>query len=373
MKMSGFNNLVASCAAIVFGVTLLSQNAHAQAPAIAEPTIDQRIEFYSKKLEQHPTLFVVYTQLATAYLDKAREDLDPKWLKLAEQSLEKSLKIYPNFDAYKGMEVLNAYRHHFAEARLWGEPAYQMVNDDYEVLAVLVEADLGLNEIEKAIKRLPPLNTESEHFHIVVAMANIHKARQEYDDARKKFLRAEQLARGRGYPYLALWARTNAAGMLIDSGRAKEARADLDAATAIRKGDSILRLHWSEYHEGIGEPEKALSIMESMLEDANHPSFHYRAYKLSKKLGYAEKAKAHFDAAEKGYLLPLEQGEIYSLGSLALLYCAADTNLDKALQLAQRNLEFKRDDEAQEALKCVKEKLAAKTKKKARTPARSKT
>ena len=373
MKMSVSKNLVAACAAIVFSVTLPSQNADAQAPAIAEPTIDQRIAFYSKKLEQHPTLFVVYTQLAAAYLDKAREDLNPKWLKLAEQNLDKSLKIYANFDAYKGMEVLNAYRHRFAEARRWGEPAYKMVADDYEVLAVLVEADLGLGDIDAAIKRLPPLDSEPQQFHVAVAMANVYKAKHRYTEARKLFLIAEQFANAQGYPYLALWSRTNAAGMLIDSGRAKEALPDLEAATKMRKGDSILRLHWSEYHEGIGEPEKALSIMESMLEDANHPSYHYRAYKLSKKLGYAEKAKAHYAAAEKGYLLPLEQGEIYTLGSLALLYCAADTNLDKALQLAQRNLEFKRDDEAQNALMCVKEKLAAKSKKSSRSTAKGKT
>ena len=305
------------------------------------------------------TLFVVYTQLAAAYLDKAREDLNPKWLKLAEQNLEKSQKIYSNFDAYKGLEVLNAYRHHFAEARRWGEIAYKIAPDDYEVLAVLVEADLGLGDIDAAIKRLPPLTSEPQQFHIAVAMANVYKARHQYAEARKLFLIAEQFAKVQGYPYLELWSRTNAAGMLIDSGQPQAARADLEAATKMRKGDSILRLHWSEYHEGIGEPEKALGILESMLEDANHPSFHYRAYQLSKELGYAEKAKAHFAAAEKGYLLPLAQGEIYTLGSLALLYCAADTNLNKALELAQRNLKFKRDDEAQDALKCVKEKLSA--------------
>ena len=155
--------------------------------------------------------------------------------------------------------------------------------------------------------------------------------------------------------------------------KAITAERDRNAAAKLRKGDAILRLHWSEYHEGIGEPQKALSILESMLEDANHPSFHYRAYKLSKNLGYAEKAKAHYAAAEKGYLLPLKQGEIYSLGSLALLYCAADTNLNKALKLAQHNLEYKRDDEAQDALKCVQEKLSAKNKKKTPSSAKAKT
>ena len=364
MKVRSSKFFLAAC--IVFSVTLMSQHASAQTatPLVPEPSIDQRIEFYTEKLQKHPTLFVVHTQLATAYLDKARQDLNPKWLKLADQHLEQSLKIYANFDAYKGLEILNAYRHRFADARRWGEQAYKMVGDDYEVLAVLVEADLGLGEIDTAIKRLPPFNSDPQQFHIVVAMANVYKAKHQYAEARKFFLTAEQLAQAQGYPYLALWARTNAAGMLIDSGHAKEARPDLEAATKIRKGDPILRLHWAEYDEAVGEPEKALSILESMLEDANNPSYHFRAYRLAQKLGDVEKTKAHYAATEKGYLLPLEQGEIYSLGSLAELYCAADTHLDKALELATRNLKYKRDDEAQTALKCVKAKLAIKGKNK---------
>lgn len=346
---------------------LFNQSSIAQESNEIKATVDQRIEFFKKKLEQHPRLFVIHTQLAAAYIDKAREALDPQWVKLADKSLDESIKIYPNFDAYKGKEVLHAYRHQFAEARRWGEMAHKLFPDDHEVVAVLVEADLGLDDIERAIKRLPPLGSEPAVFHIAVAMANIYKAQEKYDDARKLFLKAEQLAQIEGFNYLRMWARTNAAGMLIDSGRAKEARADLDAATAIRKGDAILRLHWAEYHEALHEPEKALGILESMLEDAPHPSFHARAYRLSKALGKTKAAQAHFAAAERGYLAPLEAGEIYSLGTLAQLYCDADANLDKALKYAQRNLEFKRDDEAQEALQCVQKKRATKKKPSSKT------
>lgn len=352
---------------LLFGLgTSLSCLAQVGVKPEPEVSIEQRIDFYTKKLQQHPTLFVVHTQLAAAYLDKARENLDPKWLKLAEQSLEKSLKIYPSFDGYKGMLALNAYRHRFADARKWGEQAHKTFPDDIEVIALLAEADLGLNEIAEAEKRIQPYSSNPEHFHIFTTQAMILKTKQQWDAAREKFMQAEQIAKVQGYPIAAVWARTNAAGMLIDSGRAKEARADLEAATAMRKGDTILRLHWAEYHEGVGELHKALSIVESMLEDADHPSFHARAYRLSLALGKKDAAKAHFDAAERGYLAPLDAGEIYSLGSLAQLYCDANVHLDKALAYAQRNLEFKRDDEAQEALKCVQDKLAAQRKKPAK-------
>ena len=362
--------IAAAAAALTCGLLISTQPALAQAVAAPEPTVEQRIAFYQKKLEQHPRLFVVHTQLAAAYLDKAREALDPQWLKRAEQSLDQSLKIYANFDAYKGLLVLNAYRHHFAEARRWGEIARKLNVDDNEVLAVLVEADLGLGDVERAIKRLPALNAEPQFFHVAVASANVFKAKQQYREARNAFLKAEQLARAENLDTLAAWARTNAAGMLIDSGQAPAARADLDAATNIKKGDPILRLHWAEYHEGIHEPAKALAIVESLLEEAPHPSFHYRAYRLAKALGYPLKAQAHYQAAETGYLQAVQADEIYTLGSLAQLYCEADVHLDQALELAQRNLKFKRDDEALESLKCVKDKLAAKEKKNTRSAQR---
>ena len=320
-------------------------------------TPDQRIAFYTKKLEQHPRLFAVYAQLAAAYLDKAREDLNPKWLKLADESLDKSIKIYPSFDAYKGLLITNAYRHRFAVARMWGEKAHRLFREDHEVVAVLVESDLGLGDIASARKRMAEFSGETEVFHLAVAMANILKAEGKYDEARAMFLKAEKLAQIQGFTPLIVWSRTNAAGMLIDSGRAKEARADLDAATAIGKGDPILRLHWSEYDEGIGETAKALWIVESMLEDANNPSLHARAYKLANKLGDKQSAQAHFAVAEKAYLGALDAGEIYPMGAIAQLYCDADVHLDKALDYATRNLEFKRDGEAQAALKCVQGKL----------------
>jgi len=347
---------------VLAALTMTSVHAAPQPTKEIDVSVEQRIDFYKNKLAQHPRLFVIHTQLAAAYLDKAREALDPEWLQLAEASLNDSLKIYPNFDAYKGLLVLNAYRHQFAEARRWGEMAHKLFPDDHEVIAVLVEADLGLGDIDSALRRLPLLGSEPDYYHIAVAMANIYKAQGKFDDARKFFLKAEQLGHAFGFIQLAAWARTNAAGMLIDTGRAREARPDLEAATALRKGDAILRLHWAEYHDALDEPTKALNILESMLEDAPHPSFHFFAYRMSKKLGDKHKARQHFNAAEQGYLLALQANEIYTLGSLASLYCEAGVKLSKALHYAQRNLEYKRDDEAQEALRCVQDKLKKPTK-----------
>jgi tetratricopeptide (TPR) repeat protein len=343
-------------------VTLFALNGYAAEAAKPQPSVDERIAFFTGKLEKHPTLFAVYPQLAAAYIDKARATNDRKWLQLAEVNLDKSISIQPNFDASKIYASLHAYRHHFAEARKYGAEAASASPEDPEVTALLVEADLGLGDIEQAEKRLPKLDSVPPDFHTAAAMANVLKAKHQYLEAREIFLKAETLALAQNVNALAVWARTNAAGMLIDSKQAAKALPDLELANALQKDNVDLRRHWAEYYAALGEPGKALAIMEQLLKEIPHPAFHHQAYLLSKKMGKNEAAKQHFIAAEKGYLKPLDEKEIFTLGSLAQLYCDAGTKLDEALVLARRNLEFKRDGEAMDAMACVSEKIAKKLK-----------
>ena len=321
------------------------------------PTVDERIDFYSKKLEKHPTLFAVYPLLAAAYLDKARATNDMKWLQLAETNLKKSHNLQPNFEASKIYTALYAYRHRFMEARQWGERAAPANPEDTQVKALLVEADLGLGEMDQAIKRLPPLDSIPRDFYTAVAMANVLKEKQHYTQARELYLKAEKFALEQNVTYLAVWARTNAAGMLIDAKQAVQALPDLEAATKMQKDNLELRRHWAEYYAAQGETAKALEIIEALLKELPHPAYHHQAYLLAQKLGDRKSSRRHFTAAEKGYRAPIKAEEIFTLGSLAQLYCDAGTRLDEAQALARRNLEYKRDKEATDTLACVENKI----------------
>lgn len=359
MKHDSGRKLAALVAVFYILFSLSSVAAQAGKP---QPTVDERITFFVNKLEKHPTLFAVYPQLAAAYLDKARATHDTKWLKLAEENLDKSIRIQPNFDASKIYAALHAYRHYFAEARKYGAEAASALPEDPEVTALLVEADLGLGDIEQAEKRLPKLDSVPPDFHTAAAMANVLKAKHQYLEAREIFIKAEALALSQRVNILAVWSRTNAAGMLIDSNQAAKALPDLELANALQKDNVDLRRHWAEYYAALGEPGKALAIMEQLLKETPHPAFHHQAYLLSKKMGKRQVAKQHFAAAEKGYLKPIEEKEIFTLGSLAQLYCDAGTKLDEALVLARRNLEYKRDGEAVDAMTCVNDKISKKIK-----------
>ena len=352
------NRLAAALAAVFFlSATLPAMSNQGPKPVVVTPTVDERIAFYSQKLKKHPTLFAVYPQLAAAYLDKARATNDVKWLQLAEANLHKSMQIQPNFEAYKIFAALYDYRHRFTEARKWGEKAEAADPTDTQVKALLVEADLGLGDMDTAMKRLPPLDSAPPDFFTAVAMATVLKAQQRYDEARVAYLKAEQFALEQYVTYLAVWARTNAAGMLIDSQQAAMALPDLEAASTMQKDNRELRRHWAEYYSAQGETARALEIVEALIKEAPHPSYHRQAHVLARKLGDAKAAQHHFAAAEKSYRLALKAKEIYPLGALAQLYCDADTRLDEALALARRNFSYKKDKEATDVLACVNSKM----------------
>ena len=321
--------------------------------ASAAPSIlDQRIGYYERKLHKHPTLFAVHALLAEEYIEKARATGDPGWLQKAEASFRRSLAIQPNFGAHKGMASLQNFRHRFADALLWAQRAYPQ-QENTDITALMVDAHLGLGEIEQAALLLPPLNSVPTDFYTAAAMAAVLKAQERYDEARRAYLKAEEFALQQKVVPVAVWARTNAAGMLIDSGRADQALADLEQASARDKDNAELRLHWAEYHQARGDRRQALTTLEALVKDAPQPSFHHRAYRVARELGDDAAAKRHFAAAERGYRRVLKANEIYTLGSLAQLYCDAGVKLPEARQLAQRNLTYKRDKEATDTAECL--------------------
>jgi hypothetical protein len=72
-------------------------------------------------------------------------------------------------------------------------------------------------------------------------------------------------------------------------------------------------------------------------------------------LGRESDADRHFSAAQAAFRLALDAGEVYTLEALARLYLAADVRLAEALELARRNLDYKRDAAARNLVLALEE------------------
>jgi tetratricopeptide (TPR) repeat protein len=315
------------------------------------------VRFYSERIASDPQHYPSYALLGEAYLDEARETLDPRRLADARAALARSMEIQPNFEAMKAMAAVSNFSHRFEDAIRWATTARDTWPTDPEITALLVEAHMGLGEYDAAEKLLPAPGAPIEDFHSAAALGEWLTSQRRPAEAEAAFAKAAALARAQDVPELTAWAETSAGAAWLDAGKWEKARPHFDAAALLDPTNRRLRIHEAEYSEALGRHTEALAGYESLLAERDDPEVHRRAASIARALGRTAEAQRHFDAAERGFRRALDAGEIYTLGGLARLEADAGVRLQEALALATRNLEYKRDVEARATLARVQEAL----------------
>jgi tetratricopeptide (TPR) repeat protein len=350
----------AACATAAPTATSNEDRPSAPDPAPALHSSDARIAYYRDRIEKEPKLYPAYLMLGSAYADKARESGEARWLADARAALLRSIELQPQIPTYTLMMQVENYAHRFAEALRWAKSAADGSPPRNDVLAGMVEAYMGLGEDDEARGLLPPDGVPAPDFHTAAARGQWYAANARIEPAVGDFLRAAELARGLGWREAEVWAYVVAGGAHIDHGDAADAEPHLAAAEAIAPRDTLLRIHRAEVHAAKGELTRALAIYEELLGEKEDAGVHSAAFLVAHRLGDAARAQAHFEAAERGYSAPIDSGEVYSLNALASLYLEAGVKLERARELAKKNLEYKRDREAKKTLEGVEAKLAGK-------------
>lgn len=320
---------------------------------------DAVISFYEDKVRQHPTLFAGFAALGSAYLDKARETHDVVWLSKSRAALSHSMEIQPNTNALITMAALCNFSHRFACGLEMAERAARTNPADDNLIALRVEAHLGLGQLDEAARLIDtPARTKDTRFSVLAARGRWLMEQNRFDEACEYFIAASDQARQVGNNDLIIWSEVNAAGTLLDANRPGVARPHLEAASALRASSwptqAVLFVHWAELNDLEGRTADALANYESILERQDDPEIFRRAFLLAKKLNREAQANALFASGERAAERILAAGEIFALESQARLYADAGTKLERAEQLAQQNLAYKRDRSARETLDYVR-------------------
>jgi len=340
----------------------------AQQPSLAAATtppavsVDQVIEFYTKKIQQHPTVFAAHAALGAAYLDKARETHDVQWLAKARSALQRSIELQPDLNAFLTMAALCNFSHRFACGLEYADRAGRAHPGDAGLLPLRVEAHLGLGQLDAAEKLIrAELQKGTPSFSVLGAQGRWFAEQSRFDEAHDSFVAAAKQGREAGADDLVIWAETNAAGMFIDSKRPQPARAHLDAAAAIETKSwpiaAVLQVHQAEWDDLEGRAEQALSRYQAIIARQADPEMFRRAFVLAQKLGKAQQAAELLTAGEAAAEKVLAAGEIFALEAQARLYADAGIKLDRAEQLAKQNLQHKQDRSARETLAYVQQRL----------------
>jgi hypothetical protein len=87
---------------LAVGLLLAAESAGCAARLRSDaPGAEERIRYYSARVREHPRLYPAHAQLGSAYLDQARETLDPASLARARTALARSLEIQESFAALR--------------------------------------------------------------------------------------------------------------------------------------------------------------------------------------------------------------------------------------------------------------------------------
>ncbi|HEY0759575.1 MAG TPA: tetratricopeptide repeat protein [Acidisarcina sp.] len=115
----------------------------------------QRIDVARRHISADPKRLQSYNDLATAYLSRARESADPRFLKDAQQTLDQSLAIDGgDFSLQKTQVAIMLARHQFTQAKVRAAELNRRTPDDVMTYGYLAEADLALGDYPEAEKSI---------------------------------------------------------------------------------------------------------------------------------------------------------------------------------------------------------------------------
>lgn len=141
-------------AILLFLGVLLSASGLAQQAAIeGETPAQQRIAAARQQIATDPAKVQAYNELAIAFLRRARETADPRYLKDADAALEQGSQLDPDdFQLKKTQVALLLSRHEYVKARGLAQLLHRRTPDDVMTYGYLAEADIALGEYADAEK-----------------------------------------------------------------------------------------------------------------------------------------------------------------------------------------------------------------------------
>src|SRR5258705_5236885 len=191
---------------------------------------DQRILRALQIVERLPNRSDGYNQLASAYMQKARETTDFAFNAKANEAIDRSLTVEPdNYDALKLKAKLQLTYHRFADALETAHLAQRYRADDHDVWGQITDALVELGDYSGAIKsaqKMVDLRPDSSAYARVSYLRSLHGdtygAIQAMDAAVKAANPNDREALA--------WCRVQLGNELMNAGKLEAAEQEFDEA-----------------------------------------------------------------------------------------------------------------------------------------------
>jgi len=334
-------------------LTLACSNSKNEKKDINNEETNNKIEFYQKRIAVDPIAYAYYNRLAQAYILKARETGDTVYYDKAEETLKKSLEL--NSKNYVGtlyLAMVNISKHDFKEALKYAEKAIILNPDESYAYGVfgdayndLGETDKALGTYEKMLRLKPNLDSYSRISNLRVIKGDTDgaiRAMQKAYEAGLKDVRTpkENLA----------WTQVMLGSQYFNMGDLEEAKKHYNKSLEIMPNYYLALEHLAEVNAAEGKYEEAQKLYKSVLEINPSPEFYIALAGAYESKGRENEAERLYKKAQDIYESYVDNGDVGYLRNLALFYADNSINLEKALDMAKRDLQMRKDVYAYDTL-----------------------
>lgn len=279
-------------------------------------SVDQQIQTLQDRLRDNPNDWQSYSQLALAYLQKARETGDPSYYQKVEEALNKTIEQQSDdYVTVSAMGALALARHQFHSALAWGERAKQLDPDRTYAYGVIADAQIELGQYDAAIETLQTmvdLRPDMSSYSRISYMRELHG---DTDGA----LEMMQFAVDAGVPNAenTAWTRTQLGNLYFNSGNLE--RAELEYARTLndRPGYVYALAGLGRVRAAQGETDEAIELLNQATNVMPLPEFVIT-------LGDIYQANGQPDAAQQQYNL---------VGAIEQLFKANGVDMDMEIAL----------------------------------------
>jgi tetratricopeptide (TPR) repeat protein len=317
----------------------------------ASSASDRAIAQSQFKIRRNPNNPSAYHQLGDAYVQKARESGDNSYFDLAEQALKKSLSLNPQQSGVRRhLAHVLASRHDFEAAAAEAREAIALDPTDMDAYGVLGDAYLETGKYEQAEQAYTTMLTLKESLSSYSRLSGMKSLKGDTPGAISDLKTAIQLGKQENQPKESVaWAQWQLGAEYYAIGKLAEAESEyvqaLDTYPKYYRsvaGLAQVRAAQKRYPEAIQLYREAITAVPM-------PEYIAALGDVYAKSGNPHEARKQYELVEYiGQLSALNKA-LYNR-ELAYFYADHGIKLQQGLELAQRELDYRRDVYAYDVL-----------------------